>query len=71
MRVVTWNCNRAFRKKDHKIVELNPDVVIVPESENPGTCGRKTWLSDFSAREWLGDDDNQGLALLPTTGGDL
>jgi exonuclease III len=63
MRVVTWNCNRAFRRKAHRIVELDPDILVVPESENPAICKRKEWLSDFSSWRWLGDNDSQGLGL--------
>ena len=35
MRIITWNCNMAFRKKADFILTYNPDILIVPECENP------------------------------------
>lgn len=33
MKVITWNCNMAFRKKDANILSYKPDLLIVPECE--------------------------------------
>ena len=63
MRVVTWNCARAFRKKVGKALNLRPDIVVVPECENPSTCKDKAWLSDFTEWRWFGDNNTQGVGL--------
>ncbi|MDR0367989.1 MAG: endonuclease/exonuclease/phosphatase family protein [Bacteroidales bacterium] len=34
MKIITWNCNMAFRKKAEFILTENPDILIVPECEN-------------------------------------
>ena len=34
MKIITWNCNMAFRKKANNIISKNPDILIVPECEN-------------------------------------
>ncbi|GIZ07992.1 endonuclease/exonuclease/phosphatase family protein [Flavobacterium sp. UMI-01] len=34
MRIIEWNCQGAFRKKNKKILELNPDILIVTECES-------------------------------------
>ena len=56
MRIINWNCNQAFRKKSHKIIELEPDIVVVPEAENPEIKKDKSYLSYFSAYRWFGDN---------------
>ena len=34
MRLIEWNCQGAFRKKNEQILTLNPDILVVPECEN-------------------------------------
>jgi len=34
MRIITWNCNKAFRNKVNLISKLNPDVAVIQECEN-------------------------------------
>ena len=33
MKIITWNCNMAFRKKADHVLALDPDIVVVPECE--------------------------------------
>ena len=35
MRIITWNCNMAFRKKASCILPLDPDLLVIPECECP------------------------------------
>lgn len=35
MRIITWNCNMAFRKKADFVLTYKPDILIVPECEYP------------------------------------
>lgn len=59
MKVGTWNCNMAFRKKYKSILLHNPDLLIVPECENPANF-KEHFYSDFN---WIGDNKNKGLAV--------
>ena len=34
MKIATWNCNMAFRKKAEFILVHRPDILIIPECEN-------------------------------------
>lgn len=59
-KLVTWNCNMAFREKKDALLEHDPDILVIQECENPKAKG--DW-SEFSDWEWAGDNDNKGLAV--------
>ena len=51
MRIVTWNCNGAFRKKYSrlKIDDKYPDILVIQECENPELSkDKKTLYYDAS-----------------------
>ena len=63
MKIIEWNCNMAFRKKNAEILKLNPDILIVPECENEKRLqfGKLTPVpNDFL---WFGDNENKGLGV--------
>jgi len=35
MKLITWNCNGAFRNKNHLFDEDDYDILIIQECENP------------------------------------
>ncbi|QXO95404.1 hypothetical protein KSK55_03090 [Methanospirillum purgamenti] len=60
MRIVTWNCNGAFRKKEHKLIStLYPDLAIIQECEKPDL----KFTSQFPHYLWVGDNNNKGLGI--------
>ncbi|MBF0476567.1 MAG: endonuclease/exonuclease/phosphatase family protein [Deltaproteobacteria bacterium] len=63
MRLISWNCSRAFRKKAARLIELKPDVIVVPECENPAVCKSRGWLDGCTAWKWVGADNNRGLGI--------
>jgi len=68
MRIITWNCNMAFRKKADIILEYKPDILIVPECENP----EKLKFSDNTPKPtdilWFGKNKNKGLGIFSYCG---
>lgn len=63
MKIIEWNCQGAFRKKNDKVLSLNPDILIVPECENDEKLkfGKLTPKpNDFF---WYGDNPNKGIGV--------
>lgn len=63
MRIISWNCNGAFRKKIHLLDALNADVLVIQECENPAENkdpNYKAWASNYL---WVGGNKNKGLGV--------
>ena len=59
MKVITWNCNMAFRNKYTNILSYKPDLLIAPECEHPENF-KDTFYSDVV---WIGDNTKKGLSV--------
>lgn len=63
MKIISWNCNGALRKKFEYISDFNADVYIIQECENPAECQDlkyQQWAENYL---WIGDNKNKGLAI--------
>ena len=63
MRIITWNCNMAFRKKADFILKYKPDILIVPECEHPDKLLFPIDTPKPSDILWAGRNQNKGLAI--------
>lgn len=63
MKVLTWNCGGAFRKKFYLIDYQKVDIAVIQECENPAQSkddNYKNWATNFI---WIGDNKNKGLGV--------
>lgn len=63
MKIITWNCNMAFRKKAKHILKYKPDILVVPECEHPNKL--KFEIDDILPKNvvWIGNNLNKGLGI--------
>ena len=63
MKVITWNCNMAFRKKAAFILVHKPDILIVPECEHPDKLKFDADIPKPTDTLWFGTNQNKGLGI--------
>ncbi|MBC7694330.1 MAG: endonuclease/exonuclease/phosphatase family protein [Burkholderiales bacterium] len=63
MKIVSWNCNGALRKKFNALMTIDADIYIIQECENPADSKDKDYKNWASNYLWIGDSKNKGLAL--------
>jgi exodeoxyribonuclease III len=63
MRIITWNCNMAFRKKAEFILTYKPDILIVPECEHPDKLKFSANAPEPKDILWFGTNQNKGLGI--------
>lgn len=62
MKIVSWNCNGNFRKKHEVIKNLDADIYVIQECENPDKY--EDQFANFHQNYiWFGERDNKGLAI--------
>ncbi|MFZ4475055.1 MAG: endonuclease/exonuclease/phosphatase family protein [Saprospiraceae bacterium] len=63
MKIITWNCNMAFRKKAEFILTEQPDILIVPECENQERLSFGLYTKKPTDIFWYGDNPNKGIGV--------
>lgn len=63
MRLITWNCQGAFRKKAEEILKLQPDILVVPECEHPDKLKFSPMTPKPNDIYWYSDGGGKGIGL--------
>ena len=68
MKIITWNCNMAFRKKADLLLAFEPDILVIPECECIEKLVFKPGVIAPSSVLWFGDNKHKGLAVIAYNG---
>jgi len=63
MKLITWNCQGAFRKKVDFILELKPDILVVQECEHPDKLKFSEKTPKPKDTYWYSDGGKKGLGI--------
>ena len=66
MKIVSWNANGKFREKFKAILELEADIYVIQECENPETCKNSEYRAIFMNYYWEGELSYKGLMVFTT-----
>lgn len=68
LKIVTWNCNGAFRNKFEKLLELDADIYVIQECEDPSCCINQEYQLFAANSLWIGDNKHKGLGIFAKPG---
>ena len=63
MKIVSWNCNGAFRRKFEDISKFNADIYVIQECEDPTKTDHVSYREWSRNHLWIGDSKNKGLGI--------
>lgn len=63
LRIVTWNCAGALRKKWQHLQTLDADVYIIQECEDPSRSTDAPYQIWASNHLWTGENKNKGVGV--------
>jgi len=68
MKILTWNCNGALRRKFELLEPFQADIIIVQECENPADANDKGYINWAANYLWTGENKNKGLGIFAGEG---
>jgi exonuclease III len=68
VKIVSWNCNGAMRKKFGALEALAADVFIIQECEDPARCKDADYVEWAQNHLWVGPNKNRGLGVFAKPG---
>ena len=66
LRICTWNCNGALRRRLGQVDSMDADILIIQECEDPARSpdpAYRSWAGGNYA--WIGDSASKGLGVFP------
>ncbi len=71
MKIVSWNCNGAFRKKYPLVEALQADIYVIQECEDPRQCKEPHYAEWAGNYLWTGLNKHKGLGVFVKHGHQL
>lgn len=68
LRIVTWNCAGALRRKTEAVDALGADILVVQECENPATTADMAYAAWAGNHVWGGSNKNRGVGVFGRNG---
>jgi len=67
MKILSWNCNGALRKKLDDVNSFDADIVVIQECENPSESdlAYQNWSNQYL---WTGEGKNKGIGVFVKKG---
>lgn len=67
MKIISWNCNGALRKKTDFLDQFDADILVVQECEDPAhsTLAFRDWAGHYL---WKGTNKNKGIGVFARKG---
>jgi endonuclease/exonuclease/phosphatase family metal-dependent hydrolase len=63
LRILTWNCNGAFRKKYHLLDSFEADILVIQECEDPQRSSEHHYQNYASNHLWEGLNKSKGIGV--------
>ncbi|MCB8746552.1 endonuclease/exonuclease/phosphatase family protein [Rhodoferax sp. U2-2l] len=67
LRIVTWNCNGALRKKWGRLSTFKADVYVVQECEDPCQANDAAYTAWCGNHLWTGTHKNKGIGVFASS----
>lgn len=68
IKVLTWNCNGALRRKRTALDVFDADLLIIQECEDPALAKDASYLEWAGHHLWAGTDKNKGVGVFARRG---
>jgi exodeoxyribonuclease-3 len=63
LKIITWNCQGALRRKFEIILKRQPDILVVQESERPDKVILNNKINPPTDYYWHGDNIHKGIGI--------
>jgi exodeoxyribonuclease III len=63
MKLISWNCQGAFRKKAAFILSAQPDIVIIQECESPEKLIFESTIPKPTDQLWFNENQAKGIGI--------
>ncbi|MBR4109718.1 MAG: endonuclease/exonuclease/phosphatase family protein [Oscillospiraceae bacterium] len=68
MKIVSWNCGGKFREKFQAILDVDADIYVIQECENPVESRCIAYREFAHNYLWIGENKNKGLGVFAKNG---